>query len=156
MSIDSQNSELDKPGNPFVIEAKNGLIKDGEIYFNNFPFLFPASKELVSDFADYRRMIKKISKESYKIGDDYKSAELEQKHSKKWLEQTWEEFFAEIDKAVGESGFSLKDIQDMRDQIERTKDFAEREKLKYKALEELIPVYAKLREMGYERYDLTI
>ncbi len=69
-------------------------------------------------------------------------------HSKKFLDQSPEEFHATIDRAIRACGFSLEEIQDIARRNKR-KDARKGEVLK------LLRVYKKLRVWGYKRKELT-
>ncbi len=139
--------------NPFRAEALKGIQDNGPTFFNNFELLFPLSEKVGGELLDYRRAIKTGHKEEQKIAQDMSSGERN-KHNSKFLYRTWKDFFVDVDKAVEESGLSLEEIQKMRDAKWSEKDSKKREDLNYRLAVELIPVYVRLREMGYERYDL--
>ena len=123
---------------------------------NNFYLKFPASKEVVGDFGDNRRLIGILGKEDQIIGEDYPNEQDRKDHSRLWLNQTYREFHAALDQAAIGVGLPIEEIQKMRDALAREKDYYKRAELKQKLDEKLEPVGERLLKEGYKPYDLSI
>lgn len=77
---------------------------------------------------------------------DPENPELDGFHSPRAYEVTWDVFFADVDKALEETGTSLDELQRLqhRDQGGTPEEY----------FRSLLPVYKYLRMLGYSHYDL--
>ena len=69
-------------------------------------------------------------------------------HSDLYCNQKRKEFFQTIDDILLEEGIALKDIQELQ-KLNTTMEGLE------KFYDRVFPIYVKLREKGYNRYDLN-
>lgn len=123
-----------------IAETPGGI----DAYLNNFP------RNLISDeefsLANYRSIVQdRLNK---RIGDTLK--EMDKRHfSNYYLGKTYEEFFADIDRSAESEGFVGKRREELEKQIKQKRKSTQTN-------ETILPIYFRLRAMGYKHQELTV
>ncbi len=144
---------------PGLKESLKPLEFDPLTTMNNFFMLFPLSEKERKERPLYdtrATIVNQLHREKELIGDIYNTEKLRNGHSQKWLNQTWNDFFEEIDKATEEVGISLEEISEMRDKQVYEEDYDSRVKLREEFNKKVKPIFERLLEKGYMNYDLSI
>ena len=148
---------------PGLKEPLKPLELDPRKTMNNFFMLFSLSEEVgkKSFVGSIRKNVEDLKKEDQLISETFNAETDKELHSKKLLEQTWREFFAEIDQTTQELATqglcpSLKKIREMIDRQVKEKYSEKAAELLEELNEKIKPIFERLLEKGYMHYDLSI
>lgn len=126
---------------------------------NNFYLRFPLGSSPFNHPHSPLGAYRKISFE-YGLGDKRNKNGLDSHerqsslHSKKWAEQTIDEFHREIDGTVERLGISMTIVSEAINDAIGTHEWHREPKYKH-MMDILLPIYTELRKQGYSPQDLT-
>ena len=143
-----------RPGLRAQIEDKvrRGMEKREEFFLNNFECRFPIDEDRTGPNTNYRALVRflgKWDKTPREVGDDDPASG----YSELYINQTYGEHFDAIDRATTEEGFSLQDIEQLRNEL--LEGGAKWQGRHFRLDRMFVPIYINLRMAGYTHNDLT-